>query len=218
MLAVDFTFQGFHTNFIEDVKIITLNQFLDWLGIRLRSICTLHVHRDITTEIQDLKYRIDQLVGMDEPRRKLTNLLIRDEQQCWVISVLGMGGHGKNYSKFKRNDVRYDLWIFGFAINLDTDTGICQSGFLGSESINCQGDANFASNAGDSIRVPDIEGKIKQLDLDRSRKDGKTIKLNESSMKINAEKLQSSIVVKVFGNNALVFVIARELPRQWNLV
>ncbi|KAI0519503.1 hypothetical protein KFK09_006952 [Dendrobium nobile] len=36
-----------------------------------------------------------QLVGIDEPRRKLTNLLIRDEQQRRVISVFGMGGLGK---------------------------------------------------------------------------------------------------------------------------
>ncbi|KAI0519490.1 hypothetical protein KFK09_006938 [Dendrobium nobile] len=113
------------------------NCFLDWMGFRLRSLCTLHVRHEIAAEIQDLKYRIahisdcrlrygitaipssyynasssmgprfvdyrlgalfiqeDQLVGIDEPRRRLTNLLIRDEKQCRVISVLGMGGLGK---------------------------------------------------------------------------------------------------------------------------
>ncbi|PKU78940.1 Disease resistance protein RPP13 [Dendrobium catenatum] len=116
---------------------LTIISFLDWLGFRLRSLCTLHVRHEIAAEIQDLKYRIahisdcrlrygitaipssyynasssmgprfvdyrlgalfiqeDQLVGIDEPRRKLTNLLIRDEKQCRVISVLGMGGLGK---------------------------------------------------------------------------------------------------------------------------
>ncbi|KAH0466049.1 hypothetical protein IEQ34_006152 [Dendrobium chrysotoxum] len=36
-----------------------------------------------------------QLVGIDEPRKKLKNLLIRDDQQRRIISVLGMGGLGK---------------------------------------------------------------------------------------------------------------------------
>ncbi|XP_028548621.1 disease resistance protein RPM1-like, partial [Dendrobium catenatum] len=37
----------------------------------------------------------DQLVGIDEPREKLTNLLIGDDMQRMVITVLGMGGLGK---------------------------------------------------------------------------------------------------------------------------
>ncbi|KAL0922682.1 hypothetical protein M5K25_006688 [Dendrobium thyrsiflorum] len=37
----------------------------------------------------------DQLVGIDEPREKLINLLIGDDLQRKVITVLGMGGLGK---------------------------------------------------------------------------------------------------------------------------
>ncbi|KAI0519480.1 hypothetical protein KFK09_006928 [Dendrobium nobile] len=114
------------------------SKFLDWLGYRLHSLCTLGVHHEIAVEIQDLKYRIGhisvcrlrygidattsrynnfttsttslfvdhelvtlfmheaQLVGIEEPKKKLIKLLIEDKQShIRVISVVGMGGLGK---------------------------------------------------------------------------------------------------------------------------
>ncbi|KAL0922907.1 hypothetical protein M5K25_006937 [Dendrobium thyrsiflorum] len=45
--------------------------------------------------------------------------------------------------------------------------------------------------------------------------DGLAVKLHEPSVKENSEKLKFSVVVKVFGKNIPVHVIAEELRRQW---
>ncbi|PKU65754.1 hypothetical protein MA16_Dca025446 [Dendrobium catenatum] len=58
--------------------------------------------------------------------------------------------------------------------------------------------------------------RIADLDIGNClMKDGETIKLHEENVMKNTKKLQNSLVIKVFGDNILAYVINSKIKRQW---
>ncbi|XP_020694686.1 uncharacterized protein LOC110108399 [Dendrobium catenatum] len=83
-------------------------------------------------------------------------------------------------------------------------------------------DAAFAADRqiplGDNNHVP-----VRENDLSRKQRSGilkinelSKVKLKKSSIVLGKDKLQLSMVVKVFGGNYPVFEVAKELRRQWS--